>query len=269
MTNKFFLLSLLFASLYLTGYAQIRVQGVTNDASNHIVKYVSIGIKDKGVGTVSNEQGVFFLVIPDSLKNEYLTFNHVGYNTIQLLPEVVNKNSVIKLEEKITELSEIAVIPKKTTPKWLKKGFKIPGYAYAKDLGEEWGIHLKIKKQSIVKQVKFEIKTCAYDSVKIRINMYKFKSDRQEVGEYLLSEPLYKTVEKSAKSKNYIVDIPEVITINQEDILLSFEFVHYSGEGHIYLPVYKGSGYVRETAMAKLEKTPFNSGLSLLIAVTK
>jgi hypothetical protein len=260
---------LLFVPIFLNSYAQIHIQGITKDKNDQIIEYVSIGIQEKGIGTVSNHQGIFSLVVPDSLKNEYLSFNHVSYNTIRLLPEDVNGNSIIRMEEKITALSEVIVTSKKSSPKWLKRGFKIPGYAYANDLGEEWGINLEIKKQTLLRQVKLKIGTCTYDSVKIRINICKFKSDTQEVGKYLLSEPLYKTVEKQAKSKAYTVDIPELIFVNQEEILLSFEFVHYYGEGYIHLPVYKGSGYTRKTAMAKLEKIPFNSGISLLALIEK
>jgi hypothetical protein len=264
MTSKLHL-SLLFVLLSLNAYTQICVQGVTKDKNKQTVGYVSIGLPGKNLGTVSDDQGVFSFVVPDSLKNEYLIFNHVSYHTIKLLPEEVNRVSVIQMEEKITELPDISVVPPKTSPKWLKKGFKIPGYAYAEDLGEEWGIHLKIKQPALLKQVQLEIKACTYDSVKIRINMYTFKSETQEVGEFLLSEPLYKTVGKSSKNKEYVVDIPEWISVAQEEILLSFEFVHYFGEGYIHLPVYKGSGYFKTVAMAKWEKAPFNSGISILV----
>jgi hypothetical protein len=137
------------------------------------------------------------------------------------------------------------------------------------NLGEEWGISLKIKRQALLKQVQFEIKACTYDSVKIRINIHTFDSETQEAGEFLLSEPLYTTVGKYANSRKYIVDIPEMISVDRAEILLSFEIVQFFGEGHIHVPAYKGSGYVRTKVMEKLEKVPFNSGISILALFEK
>ncbi|MDR2809924.1 MAG: carboxypeptidase-like regulatory domain-containing protein [Tannerellaceae bacterium] len=241
MTIKTFI-SFLFVLLSIDSYTQICIQGVTKDRRGKIIEYVSIGFQEKGIGTISDHQGTFLLNIPDSLQNDSLTFHHVSYNTVLLLPQDVNRDSIIRMEEKITALPEISVVPKKISTKWLNRGFKIPGaYAFTENLGEEWGISLKIKRQAILKQVQFEIKTCTYDSVKLRINIYKFNSDTQEVGEYLLSEPLYKTVEKYTENKKITVDIPGLISVNQEQILLSFEFVQFFGEGHIHYPVYKGN----------------------------
>lgn len=97
-------------------YTQISIQGVTKDKSGKIVEYVSIGFQEKGIGTISDHQGLFSFVIPDSLRHHCLTFQYVSYNAIRLLPDKVNRDSIIRMEEKNTLLPEISVVPKKYHP---------------------------------------------------------------------------------------------------------------------------------------------------------
>jgi hypothetical protein len=130
--------SLLLVVLSFNGYAHLHLRGVTKDVNGNAVEYVVIGFPEKGVGTVSDRQGVFSLVIPDSLRDTGLTFSRVGYKILLLPPDSVD--SVIEMEKKVMELPEISIVPqtKKTKPQWFKHGFKIPGYAYSENLGEEW-----------------------------------------------------------------------------------------------------------------------------------
>lgn len=61
-----------------------------------------------------------------------------------------------------------------------------------------------------------------------------------------------------------VIGFPGEVAVDGEEMLLSFEFVRYFGEGYIQLPVYLGSGYCRKQAMAKPEAIPFiNSGIAI------
>ncbi|MDR2811283.1 MAG: carboxypeptidase-like regulatory domain-containing protein, partial [Tannerellaceae bacterium] len=132
---------------------QKQVQGVTVDADNKPVKYVDIGFEGKGLGTVSDANGVFLLDVPDSLKDEPLTFSHVSYNTKQLLIRDISQNQTIVLEEKVFELPEVSVNPQKISFKRLKKGVRMFGDMGITGLGGSVGVVLNIKKESLLKYV--------------------------------------------------------------------------------------------------------------------
>ncbi len=245
--------------------AQIHIQGITKDVHGDIIKYVNVGFEGKEIGTVSNQDGIFSLTIPDALENELLTFSHINYTTIQLFPGELNDNETIILEEAVKELPEIIINPSKITSKWLKKGFKIPGRAELKGLGGDWGTSWKIKKNCILKQIRFEVSDCTYDSVVVRINVYAFNSNTQAIGESYLQSPLYRIIKANNKNAEYYIEILDDIQLSVSEVFVSFGVVQYYGEGRLNFPVCSGAGYIREVCMAKLEKISFNPGISALV----
>lgn len=61
--------------------AQIRIQGVVFDEkTNQPLAYVNIGIPGEAVGTLSNPDGSFVMLIPDRYKNDSLLISHLGYS---------------------------------------------------------------------------------------------------------------------------------------------------------------------------------------------
>ena len=56
--------------------------------TNEPIPYVNIGIVDKGVGTVSDEEGVFYLAFEDDedeiLMMEFVQFSSLGYQKIEM-----------------------------------------------------------------------------------------------------------------------------------------------------------------------------------------
>jgi hypothetical protein len=251
--------------------AQIRIQGTTEDVKGKIIEYVSIGFENKGIGTVSNRDGIFSLIVPDSLKNELVTFSHIGYITKRVLPGEITGNRAIILDEKINELSGITVLPSKISSKWLKKGLnvrltaRITAPESESELGGDWGISWNIKKKCLLKQVRFKVTGCSYDSVVVSINICRFNSSAQTIGDSYLQKPLYKTIFMNKKSKQYSIDIPENIQIDPSEVFISLGSVQFYGKGNLNLKSYIGTGYFRETSLAKLEKMPFSPNISILV----
>lgn len=97
------------------------VQGKVIDAqTKEPLPYVSITIKDSKTGVMTNIDGVFKLVIPDSLVTEKicLVITYIGYEKTEL---VINKNSLPIIEDLLITpieqvlMGEIIIIKKK---KW-------------------------------------------------------------------------------------------------------------------------------------------------------
>jgi hypothetical protein len=79
-------ISFAFAFLLFYGFpylcAQISISGkVTNAASGRSVRQASISINHKGVGTATNSQGLFTLMIPAGNIKDSLKISCVGYTT--------------------------------------------------------------------------------------------------------------------------------------------------------------------------------------------
>jgi len=244
--------------------SQTEFKGIVVDSnSNSPVEFVNIGFPQKGVGTVSSQKGEFLLMIPDSLKFDSIVFSHVSFETKSF--KFNTSLSRILLTEAKKELSEVVVLPTKIKSKWIDKGFGIPASSMLSNLGEEVGIPLYIKGEALLRQAKVKVKTCTYDSVIVRVNLYSLKDD--SVGELISTRPLYATIKQNNKSQDYIIDFEEPLKINNTSVLLSMECVAYHGEedSKIVFPTNAGTGYSRSISLGEFEKIPFNTALSLRV----
>ncbi|MFK7951604.1 MAG: carboxypeptidase-like regulatory domain-containing protein [Ekhidna sp.] len=84
---------------------------VLNSKTNQPVSYVSIGIANKNIGTVSNMDGEYTLKIPLSLLSDSITFSSIGYHSAKMLasnaeisPIYMTENAIL-LEEVVVETS--------------------------------------------------------------------------------------------------------------------------------------------------------------------
>jgi hypothetical protein len=235
-------------------FGQIQVQGMIVDMNNKPVKYVDIGIERKGLGTVSDANGVFSLVVPDSLKDESLTFSHFSYYTRHISISEIKRNQAISLEERVVDLPEVSVNPQKISFKRLKKGIKMLGDMQITGLGGSTGVVLNIRKESLLKHVEFEVKSCSYDSVIIRLDINKIQSESLSLGDTYLSNHVYETVRKSYKSKTCKINMTDDTLLKKGTIYIFLECVAYHGKGEIHFSMNTKAGYIKETPMALLEK---------------
>ena len=74
-------LTLISCVMFLALNAQsIDIQGFLMDAKTQKpVQYANIGIAEKNIGTVTDENGRFMLAVPDSLTKYDLTISRIGY----------------------------------------------------------------------------------------------------------------------------------------------------------------------------------------------
>ena len=74
------------------------------------VTFASVGIINTFLGTITNREGDFRLVVPDSLLNKKVRFSHIGYESIEIDLTLL-KGEVVDLELKpvVVPLSEVVV----------------------------------------------------------------------------------------------------------------------------------------------------------------
>ena len=177
----------------------IKVQGSVVDTSSNAspIRYVSIGIIGKDVGTISNDSGLFNLNIPGQHFTDSIIFSRIGYHSKFLnIKDLINqKNIRIILVPKNTELEEIQVIAKGTkanTRGNITRARSIVLSISSGSLGSEVGTVIRLPNEPVyIKDFNIHITSNQPDSAKFRLNFYSFN---KEVGDNILNESIYFTI---------------------------------------------------------------------------
>ncbi len=106
--------------------ATIKIQGIIKDSeTKEVLVYASLGLKKYPIGTCSNMNGEFQLVVDDSISNETLTVSAIGYESKNFkINEMDTSYCEILLDPKTIQLDEILVLPQITAEELLKKVIK-------------------------------------------------------------------------------------------------------------------------------------------------
>ncbi|CAM3728016.1 carboxypeptidase-like regulatory domain-containing protein [Flavobacterium chungbukense] len=183
--------TLLFLFLFFGIYAQENnISGEIQDSQNNAaLEYVNIGISNKNVGTVSNEEGNFILKINEKVNpNDTILFSHIGFETKKVLvSQLKSNNNVVKMTPSENNLKEVVVSFKKPKPKQFGRSAKGLGLMHfnffsvldktADDyLSRERGMEFRIKKDCQLNDFNFNITSNEFKSVKFRLNFYKVEN---------------------------------------------------------------------------------------------
>lgn len=104
--------SILLFSPVLPAVAQLTVSGVVIASDGQsALPFVNIGIKGKNVGTMSQPEGRFSIVIPASLENDTLTLSMVGYEELYLPLKLIQQEElrVFHLTVQPSVMNEVSV----------------------------------------------------------------------------------------------------------------------------------------------------------------
>ena len=73
--------------------------------------FAQIALSNSTIGTVSNEEGQFFLGIPENHLNDTLVITFLGYEPVRMpVSGLINKSNLFRLKSKEVELKEVEVI---------------------------------------------------------------------------------------------------------------------------------------------------------------
>ncbi len=108
------LISFLFAGVSL--FSQTKVSGTITDTSGEPVPFANVIFKDSREGTISDENGRFYL--ESSKTYSTVVFSFVGYQTKEVpLPQRTNYKMEVVMEEEASSLSEVVIYSGKTSKK--------------------------------------------------------------------------------------------------------------------------------------------------------
>lgn len=95
--------------------------------SGETIAYGAVGVLNSSIGTISNQNGDFRLIVPDSLTGSKLKLSHVGYQSQEIeLSFLTEQHIVFTLSPKVIPLQEVVVRIVNPTEvlrnMWLKRG---------------------------------------------------------------------------------------------------------------------------------------------------
>ncbi len=219
---------LLIFSILLIGlplFGQTTVSGRLLDAdTNQPIPYANIGVPEKAVGTVSDDNGHFALS-GISVTDE-IVFSSIGYATLRLRAEEVGEDASISLEPKAYNIDQIDIQASKINGAEKRFGVRNKTRSLSigfgnTQLGTEIGTPIRIKRPVYVKTANFVLNHAKGDSLLFRVNIYQFENG--VVGEHLLTENIY--IEEKQRKGLISIDVSAYNIILESDVLLTLEWL--------------------------------------------
>lgn len=165
-------------------FEDLIVHGTVKDHKNQALKFVNIGIKNKNIGAISDENGNYEIKINPSNLQDSITFSYLGFQRKSILiQDALNSNiSNITLIEKPIYLDEIVLKSKNRQEKKLgTKSFSsmVSGSVTSKGSNKdirEFAKRLNIKKPSQILDLNINLFNVKIDTAVFRVNFYSIKN---------------------------------------------------------------------------------------------
>jgi len=252
---------------------QTKITGNVLDLENSLpIEYVSIGIEGKDVGTVSDKEGKFSLLVESQYLNDSLLFSCIGFESHSIKISDIKENDIINLKEKAYSLDEVIVNPlifkEQVFGITAKSGIGNTGFEN-NNLGYECGLLMKNKKKAIIKRVNINISSCAYDTIFYRLNIYEAKGKKNF--ENILQAPIYVNFSKEDIHNGCLqIDLQEQNIVVDGNFLVTLEHVRELGNGGVWFPAtLKQKTYYRKTSQGNWRTVPIGISLSVTADVEK
>lgn len=261
--KKIFLLlfSICFSTTFFAQH-QVTIDAfVLNKKNNQPIPYVNIGFIEKGIGTVSNEDGKFTLVYHEDIVGgkEFLQLSTLGYKTLkvrasQLVQFLANTNKFY-LEPSPEMLDEVIITNETRAQNRIGTfGEKDALMGYWKDkvaLGGEIAARIKIKKRKTkLLDLKFNIVENLSDSLRVRVNVYKYEKRFPRIN--LLKANVYHTITK--KRGEETIDLKKYGIMTDNDVVVGIELIEVYGDSigfAISASKYSGTSFIRYISQDK------------------
>jgi hypothetical protein len=96
--------------------AQTKISGIIKDVSGEPIAFANVIFKDSNEGTITNEDGRYYLESDETYTE--VVFSFIGYANKEVsLPQRINYNMVVELEEEASTLNEVVLISGKQSKK--------------------------------------------------------------------------------------------------------------------------------------------------------
>ena len=142
------------------------------------ISSATVGVRGTSIGSITNQNGDFKLSLPDSLKNDSITFSHIGYLSQDIeYALLIGRHNILSLEPKVVPSQEVVIRrsdPKKLLREMIERRNKNYSHTpvYLTTFYRE-GVQLKNKFQNLSEAVFKVYKTSSYSSVPDQVKLLK------------------------------------------------------------------------------------------------
>lgn len=220
-------------------FSQHVIQGQTiNRSDNKPIPFANIGIENTPVGTLSNEDGSFQIVVPSKYESDTILFSALGFERKSIAVLHLNPNEVhmISLQEKPITLKPVFVSAKKEKTKSYALGNRYTkgGFLYADSVstGAAMALFIDNKYPSyykglnypvMVEKVRVFIDKNSIDCFRLRVRFLQRDSVTNLPDKDLLSENVMIT---SSTKKGWLeVDLSRYHFVAHEPFYLVIEWI--------------------------------------------
>ena len=230
--------------------------GKVCNAAGEGLPYVNLGVLGRNQGTVTRPDGSFRLALKEARTDDTVRVSLVGHQTLNLTLAQLSKSATkgslrLTLAEQVqalpevivrTEGSVVRVLGNQTQSRFFSGGFG------PNQLGAQIGIPIRArKKPMLVEKVDFHVSYNGYDSLTLRLNVYKLENGVP--GPNLLGENVLLSLGK--QTGRFAFDLSQHNIVVREDVLLALELLDGQGtEPRFFLSagVFNGSTYYRRAS---------------------
>jgi hypothetical protein len=205
----------------------LTLMGIVIDSkTRQPIPYANIGLMNRNVGTLSDIDGTFELVIPQEFRNDSVFFSSIGYKRKSLLASAGRKESV-SMDPAPMVLSEVVIkakINKRARLGWMGGKDGVLPFDTIQGGG---AVALLVEAPTVpVYADKLQVRLMynSKDTLKFRLHVYAFDSVNQVPGKELLSKEIMLSEQKRFGWLRF--DLVEYdIRIMEKKFLVGFEWI--------------------------------------------
>ena len=243
--NKKAIIMMMFALVAMTGQAQITLKGSIINERGEKIEYVSVGLEEDSIGTISDANGNFTIEIPANRKND-LVFTHVSFQKAVVPYETYanGQQLTVTMKDKVVELAEVVVGKKNKPQKIAGKAISGPMASFrgkGKADALEWGPVFRSKKDYVI------------------FNIYEIQGDKFV---NILNKPIYQRIEKSDGKLRLDVQPEETIVLKgKKKYYISVAVIDSDRYGILDMQSQFKTSYARNITKGKKRKLPIGPAI--------
>jgi hypothetical protein len=230
-------------------YCQLQKGRILSGPTGSGIGYVNVVIVGKAIGTVSDVNGNFSILLDKISNNDSIRFSIIGYESKTLTAGQLKADSTktIILNPRSYALTEVKVVYHKARkPKEIRLGDPVSSDELKSgfdnnSLGSEMGIKVEVDQKVLLKDLNLDVATCTYDSVTYRLNIYKLGNRNAYTN--ILTEPVYIHFSKDDIRKTVTCDLSKYSIYFEGNLIIALELYKDLGEGSLLFRTAFFTGY--------------------------
>lgn len=211
----------------------IRTGRVIDSETRKPLPYVNIGILNRNIGTLSDPDGSFELIVPRELYNEQIAFSAIGFDSQQFLISSLENNQLVQMHANSTLLKPVTISAGKRFKQqrlgWMGGKDGVLPLDTARG-GATVALLLAAQKAPLlVDKIQVRLMYNSKDSLAFRLHFYSWDSIHNQPGIELLNKEIILTENKRYGWLRFDLKKYEIV-ITEKEFLVGFEWIDERAE---------------------------------------